>query len=46
VSQKNRDKTMAKKRGRGQTAIKNQIEKRRKCNKTLCKKMKRGGKKL
>jgi hypothetical protein len=46
MSQKNRDKTMAKKRGGGeQRAIKNEIEKGEKDNKTLSQKNEKGQKK-
>jgi hypothetical protein len=46
MSQRNRNKTMSKKRGKMKDdKNKNQFDKRRKENKTLSKKMKRGGKK-
>jgi hypothetical protein len=45
MSQRNRNKTMSKRRGKTKDDKKNQFIKRRKDNKTLSKK-KRGGKKL
>jgi hypothetical protein len=39
---KNTDKTRAKKKGGKPRVIKNETEKRRKCNKTLSQKMKKG----